>query len=92
VGVGPVPVGAEVDVVLGAGTRLPEDDAAALASAVLDRAQCGYEVKKHADAVVRSGAPLHVRLSHLQALDELPGPVLAAVTEVLLARVVEAGR
>lgn len=83
--VGPVPVDAQVEVVLGAGTRVHEDDVGSLAFAVLDRAHCGFELKRSAHEVAGSGAPLHVRLTHLQALG-LPEPVLAAVTEVLLAR------
>ena len=82
-----VPSGSQLAVALGAGSRigLAHDDTDARLFAVLDRARVEYDLKAEAYRVATSSLPLHVRLSHLRALD-LPSALAAAVEEVLVAR------
>ena len=53
--------------------------------ALLDAAQIDYEVKSRVHDIATSAHPLHVRMSHLQAL-ELSRALESAVSEILLAR------
>jgi alpha-glucosidase (family GH31 glycosyl hydrolase) len=66
--------------------RLADNDVRSRLFALLEPAQIDYRIKSRILAVAASDQPLHVRLSHLHALG-LPDTVVAAVDEILLARV-----
>ncbi|MBO3095223.1 glycoside hydrolase family 31 protein [Cellulomonas dongxiuzhuiae] len=80
-----VPVDATLRVGLGAAPALRPNDVASRLHGILDAAQVGYELKSRVLDVLTSARPLHVRLSHLAALD-VPPALRAAVEEVVLAR------
>ncbi len=80
-----VPVGATLRVGLGEAPALRPNDVAGRLRRILDVAQVGYELKSRVLDVLTSDRPLHVRLSHLAALD-VPPALRAAVEEVVLAR------
>ena len=79
-----VPTSAPIEVRIGAEPRLPVNDIAARIFALLDRARIAYTEKSRIHAIVTSNAPLHVRVSHLAALN-LARPLEQALTELLLA-------
>ena len=80
-----VPVAEAVDISLGEQPQLPGNDVAGRAFRLLDVAQIDYAIKSRAFEIICSPLPLHVRTSHLQAL-ELAKPLEAALMELLLAR------
>ncbi|QCB92378.1 glycoside hydrolase family 31 protein [Cellulomonas shaoxiangyii] len=80
-----VPVGAVLRVGLGAAPTLRPNDVAGRLHRLLDAAQAGYELKRRVLEVLTSDRPLHVRLSHLAALDA-PPVLRAAAEEIVLAR------
>ncbi|MBV9821256.1 MAG: hypothetical protein JO144_03355 [Actinobacteria bacterium] len=80
-----MPVTAGLTVRLGEQPALAANDVTERLFALVHRAQLAYDVKTRLYAAATADAPLHVRLSQLQALGL--GPELeAAVFELLLAR------
>jgi hypothetical protein len=80
-----VPAGSALVVTLGPEPRLAANDVAGRLFALLDAAQIEYALKSSIIRVATSEEPLHVRVSHLRAL-ELEPALAAAVDEILLAR------
>lgn len=82
---GPVPVDELVRLGPGEPVAPGTNDVAGRLFRLLDAAHVEYEVKTQVHRIATSGRPLHVRVSHLQAL-RLHPPLLEAVLEILLAR------
>lgn len=80
-----VPVDAVLELSAGARVELSAPPVEDVVFRVLDVARIGYDLKTHAYRVATADQPLHVRLTHLAALD-LPAAVASAVREALLAR------
>src|SRR3954451_3974986 len=80
-----VPAGSVLVVELAGPPTLVDNDVAGRLFALLEAAQIEFWLKTRIHAIATSGAPLHVRVSHLAALGLEPA-LATAVDEILLAR------
>jgi hypothetical protein len=80
-----VPAGSALVIEIGPEPSLAQNDVPARLFAFLDAAQIEFTVKTQILRIATSGAPLHVRVSHLHGLGLDPA-LATAVDEILLAR------